>query len=140
MQPLDELKIEVTRIWADQPAAQLCIKLIDFLSTIPKSQAEMFTFAHLSRAVGKARPDEDLLTAITILVSSKIEALDAHAMFVDDNHVEHEISADELKEAKETGSLVHPVTGRLLPDFEKNIIPFFSPSLKFRRLIDSSHG
>ncbi|WP_353213021.1 hypothetical protein [Rhodovarius sp.] len=140
MQAVDDLKIELRRVWSEQPATHLCVKLIDFLSTMPSSQSQMFTFANLSRAVGKAKPDEDLLTAITILVSSKIEALDAHAMFVDENQVEHEISAEELKEAKETGSLIHPVTGYALSDFEKHIIPFFSPSSKFRRLIDPSYG
>jgi hypothetical protein len=64
------------------------------------------------------------------LVSSRVAALDARGLLVDDDHSEHELSADKLADARATGQLVHPETGELVPDFESRVIPFFVPSTR----------
>ena len=91
----------------------------------------MLTFRTLSNAAGKDHVDEELLRAITILVSSKIAALDAHALFVDDDQTEHELDAKEWAQVRRTGRLIHPETGVPVPEFEAKIVPFFVPSARF---------
>ncbi|HWX50530.1 MAG TPA: hypothetical protein VNZ61_20990 [Roseomonas sp.] len=136
MPPIEDLKEEVTRCWAGRPEAELCLKIIDCMALLPAQQREMFTFGNFCRMVGKVKPDLELLTAVTILVGSKIQALDARALFVDEQQKEHEIDLDELSEAKRSGALVHPVTGTLVTEYEAAVIPFFVPSPKFRKLAD----
>jgi hypothetical protein len=66
-----------------------------------------------------------LFNAITILVSSNVAALDAHAMLVDDDETEHEIAIEYLNLARATGEFIHPETGEPIEDFESKVFPFF---------------
>jgi hypothetical protein len=75
--------------------------------------------------------DSELLKAITILVSSSVAALDAHAMLVDDDETEYEISIEYLSEARAVGEFIHPETGMAVADFEAKVFPFFVPSANF---------
>lgn len=92
----------------------------------------MLTFRTFLEALGKEQIDEDLMRALTILVSSRIAALDAKALLVDDDETEHELSAAELAEARSSGQLVHPESGDLVPEFESRVIPFFVPTSRLR--------
>ncbi|MFH5923823.1 hypothetical protein [Roseomonas xinghualingensis] len=139
MPPVDDLKSEVARIWGAAPAAKLCLKIIDFVASLPAEQVRMLTFSNLCRVVGKRAPDGDLLTAVTILVSSKIHALDTHTLFIDDNQAEHEIDPEDLRDAKLSGTLVHPVSGELVSNYEAHLVPFFVPSPKLRGIVDAQH-
>ena len=45
-----------------------------------------------------------------------------------------DISNSELKEARETGELVHPETGELIKDYEEKVYIYFQPSSIVRSL------
>ena len=128
---VDAIKDELLQRWRDEPAAKLCLNIVDFMAQAPHEQLVMLTFGTLSHAAGKKSVDSELLTAITILASSKIAVLDPKALFIDDDETEYEISTEELADAQESGALVHPYTGETLTNFESKIMPFFVPSERF---------
>jgi hypothetical protein len=115
---------------AERSIVPLCVRIVDFVSSLPVDQLRMLTFRSFMEALGKDRIDDELIRGLTILVSSRVAALDARGLLVVDNHSEHELSADQLAEARSAGQLVHPETGILVPEFESRIIPFFVPSAR----------
>ena len=126
-----EIKADLYTRWESDPILPLCLRIVDFVSSLPPDQRRMLTFRSFLEAVGKDRVDDDLMRALTILVSSRVTALDARGLLVDDDNSEHELSAEELAEARLTGQLVHPETGELVSEFEARVIPFFVPSARF---------
>ena len=126
-----EIKAELEKRWRDDLIVRLCMALVDYIGSLPADQLKMLTFPTLSRAVGETRIDDELMRALTILVSSRIAALDARALLVDDDQSEHELDSEELAEARATGRLIHPETGEPVPEFESRVIPFFVPSARF---------
>lgn len=106
----------------------LCFKILDFLSSHSEPNLRMLTFRTLSRAAEKDQVDSELLTAIMILVSSKVAALDARALLIDDDEREYELSTTDLAEARITGELIHPFTGDPVLDFESKVFPYFVPT------------
>jgi hypothetical protein len=126
-----EIKADLEKRWKDDPVVRLCIAILDYMAALPADQLRMLTFRALISAVGKERLDDELMRAMTILVSSRIAALDARALLVDDDQSEHELNPQELAEARATGRLVHPETGELVSEFESKVIPFFVPSARF---------
>ena len=127
----EEIKDKLKKRWGDEPTVAICFAIIDFISNTQSDQLQMLTFASLKSAAKKQEVDSDLLQAITILVSSSVAALDAHAMLVDDDETEHEISIEYLSEARAVGQFIHPETGLTVEDFESKVFPFFVPSANF---------
>jgi hypothetical protein len=125
---LDKLRKELLNSWNDVPAAQICMKILDFVEATPRDELHFLTFKTLCRATGREKVDLELLAAINILAGSRLGLLDAHALFVDDDEDEHELSPADISEARATGELIHPETGESVPDYESHLIPFFSPS------------
>lgn len=127
----EEIKAELSDRWADDPPIiRLCLRLVDFVASLPEEHARMLTFRTLSRAAGKNQIDEELLRALTILVSSRVAALDAHALLVDEDGTENELEPVVLADARASGELIHPETGEPVPEFETKVIPFFVPSAR----------
>jgi hypothetical protein len=126
-----QIKEELQKRWQGDPIVMLCVSIVDFVAALPPDQRRMLTFRTLSKAVGRDRVDDELMRALTILVSSRVAAFDAHAMLVDDDESEHEIDPTELAHARSTGELIHPETGRPVAEFETRVIPFFVPSARF---------
>ncbi len=129
---IEELKGQVKDVWRDQPAVELCFRVLDFLGSAKKpEQLKMITFRDLVRVTGKNTVDSDLLTAVAILTNSSLSVLDARVLLVDDDDKEYEISSEDFAEARRTGTLIHPYSGSAISDFEDHIIPFFVPSVRF---------
>ncbi|MBP2489128.1 hypothetical protein JOH50_004855 [Rhizobium leguminosarum] len=135
---LNEIREEYRKIWGDLPVGPLCLGIIDFVASTPPEELHFLTFKTLSTAVGKDGPDYDVLAAVTILTSSRLAIFDAHAMLVDDDETEHELTPEEFAEAKRTGTLIHPETGSPVADFESHVVPFFAPTDAIYR--ELSHG
>lgn len=100
----------------------------------------MLTYRTLVEVAGRNQVDEQLLMALNVLVSSRVEALDARALFVDEDDNEHELNTKEFAEVMRDGELIHPGYGEPVPDFESRLIPFFVPSKKFCNMAGTDHG
>jgi hypothetical protein len=126
-----EIKAELSARWRDDPIVGLCNAIVDYVAALPRGQAELLTFGTLSKAVGKKQLDEELIRALTILVSSRVAALDARGLLVDEDDTEHELEPFDFAKARATGLLIHPETGQPVVNFESRVIPFFVPSARF---------
>lgn len=104
------------------------MRILDFVEKTPHNELRFLTFTTLCNATGRKSVDGDLLAAVNILASSRLALFDAHALFVDDDETEHEISPAEIAEARATGEFIHPETGERVSDYERHIIPFFTPN------------
>lgn len=127
----DDIRKELKERWAGTRAVELCFQIVDFVAKLPADHSRMLTFKTITHITGKKSVDDDLLAAINILASTRIAALDAHAMLVDDDNEEHEIEPSELASAQATGTLIHPETGEKVSDYEEKVFPFFVPTDRF---------
>lgn len=127
---IESVKAELKERWADQPALELCVRIVDYIGRVGAQQSSMLTYRSFAKILNRDNVDSDIIQAIAILSSSNIAALDPHALFVDEDDNEHEIPAEELSEAIQDGNVIHPVTGVKLLDAHDRIIPFFEPSEK----------
>lgn len=134
MSGIADLKAELTERWSGNAVVELCLRIIDVLSTLPDEEAKMLTFASFKNAANKPSIDEELIRAVALLANTSIHALDSKLLFIDDNDREFEIEKDFLADARRDGEFIHPETGIPVDEFESKIIPFFVPSDKFRRL------
>ncbi|MCC0035324.1 MAG: hypothetical protein H6887_08705 [Hoeflea sp.] len=127
----EDIRNELKERWSASPAFTLCLQIVDFVEQLPADQARMLTFKTITNAIGRNKIDDELLVALNILASTRIAALDAHAMLIDDDREEHEIEPEALAKAQMSGSLVHPETGEPVPDYEEKVFPFFVPTDRF---------
>ena len=74
--------------------------------------------------------DNDVQVAMTILVSSSIHILELKFMYISDDE-EFEVEEENLIITKTEKTLIHPITGDAVPDFEGHVFPFFVPSEQF---------
>lgn len=125
---LEDLRKEILDRWPDVPAADICMKILDYVVSKPRDELHFLTLTTLCRATGRGEVDVELLAAINILAGSRLGLLESHALFVDDDESEHELTPEEISQARATGELIHPQTGEAVADYERHLIPFFSPS------------
>lgn len=130
---LDEIREEYRTRWGELPVGLVCLEIIDFVASKPVEQLRFLTFSTLSNAAGRQNIDVEVLAAINLLTSSRLAILESHAMLVDDDDTEHELTAEEFAEARKTGVLIHPETGKAVHDFEEHLIPFFSATEELQR-------
>ncbi|EGL62699.1 hypothetical protein AGRO_4605 [Agrobacterium sp. ATCC 31749] len=130
---LDEIREEYRTRWGELPVGVVCLDIIDFIASKPVDQLRFLTFTTLCQAAGRESIDLEVLAAINLLTSSKLAIFESHAMLVDEDDTEHELSAEEFAEARKTGTLIHPETGEPVPDFETHLIPFFAPTEELQR-------
>lgn len=131
------IKKEFLERWRDDPPlATLCLQIIDFMAAQKRGELQMLTFTSFMNATGKQEIDSQLLKAIAVLVNSSHALLVTHAMLVDEEDQEYEIAPEEWADARETGHLIHPLTGMPVEDFESKVFPFFVPSQYFQSALD----
>lgn len=136
---IDAIKADLEREWTGLPVTQLCIDLLRFIIRRPSASFERLTFPALAEGMGRMQVDEDLISAVTILVSSRMQMLTARAIFIDDDSVERDIDISEINGADRTGWLTHPVTGDRIFDYATRLIPFVSPSDRMIEVITGAH-
>lgn len=140
MSAIEDIKQAIATSWPAARGAELSIRLLDFVVHLPESETRLMTMPMLARGLGLSRVDQDLLTAITILVSSRLELLQPRAMLIEDDEKEFELEPGELSAARNEGALAHPETGELIPDFEAKLYPFFVPTQRLKSIMQNEHG
>lgn len=131
MSDLDQLRIDLIASWGDRPAGGLSVRLFDRLASTPVEELAMLTYPTLAKILERSRVDHELVVAVGMLVTSSVHALEARAMFIDDDDQEYELSARDVAQAARTGHLEHPGSGDVIADFDDKIMPFFVPSHRF---------
>lgn len=128
---LRQLKDEISEGWPDLAAADLSLRIIEFMAPLDEQELRMLTIPVLLRASGHSEVDRDFLTALAILAGSTVHVLDAKAILTDDSEEEFNLESDDLATARREGALAHPESGELIEDFEAKLIPYFQSSDRF---------
>ena len=128
---------QIIEDWSEKTQSEICIAILDYLLRNQFSSLLYITYGSLRIVVGEKYKDTDLLEAIQYLCGDRTKLLKAKFEIIeDDNHIDIENS--ELKEAYETGQLLHPETGELISDFESKVSMYFQPSLLVKKLFKSN--
>ena len=129
-----EIKSEFKRLWLGNDALELSLQVIDALSRLTEIEEERLTFAAIMRLAGRKAIDELLMRAVALLANTSARVLNSRLLFVDDDDLEFEIQKSQLATARSAGAFAHPVTGKLVVDFETKLVPFFVISEEFKLL------
>lgn len=140
MSKFDEIKEAIAIGWPAVPSAALSIRLLDFVVKLPEAETRLMTIPMLANGIGHEEIDGDLLTAITILVSSSLSLLQPRAMFIEEGEEEFELGPADLSAARQQGVLAHPQTGEAIADFETKLYPFFVPTARLKAIMQTEHG
>tara|TARA_E500000318_G_scaffold101694_1_gene105362 strand:+ start:170 stop:571 length:402 start_codon:yes stop_codon:yes gene_type:complete len=127
---IENARKEVVAGWGETPAAALSMRILDYISCTNRRELQMLTFRQICHAARVDSINEDLLSALAILTSDRVEALTTRAMFVDFDETEYELDADTFRDIQSSGEFVHPETGDLVEEFQSRIFPFFVPSVE----------
>ncbi|WP_376707764.1 N-acyl amino acid synthase FeeM domain-containing protein [Bradyrhizobium semiaridum] len=130
----------------DDPALPLCLKILDHLATSDGTERGTLNFRVLSRVVGKAQVDEELLRALTIMTTLQIVTTSTEALlvpkgsFLDHNGVEFPVTLGRLSAAWRSQRFFHPQTGMPIDDFEDRVSLYFEPSSLLREALHPPAG
>lgn len=103
-----------------------CEKILDYLLSRPVDQLSHLTYGSLQVAIGGS--DEDIVRAVQYLCISKVGVLTAHYELSDnDEDIYYPLSDEDIREAGIHGTLVHPETGELVPDYADKVLMYFNP-------------
>jgi hypothetical protein len=117
--------------WGSQPQSKICIAILDHLLNLNTTDSPHITYSLLQKSIQDlqqtAYKDRDLLLAVQYLCGERVPLLEAKFELID-NGISFPISNSVLKNARETGELIHPQNGGLIIDFEDRIFMYFQPS------------
>ncbi|KEO53764.1 hypothetical protein [Thalassospira permensis] len=127
---LENARNEVVAGWGGTQAAKLCMRILDYIAEANFQELRMLTFRQLCNASKLDAVNEDLIAALAILTSEKVDVLKSGALFVDIDETEYELSSEELRQIQLYGTFIHPDTGEAVDEIEARVFPFFAPSDK----------
>lgn len=128
-----QIEEQIHQDWLQQPQSEICIAILDYLVRSNSRFISHITYGSLRKVVGKAYDNRDLLTAIQYLCGDRTHLLETKFELIDNDNY-FDISDDEMLEARETGQLLHPETGKLICDFEDKVFIYFQPSSVVKNL------
>lgn len=122
----DELKAQVMALLGEDPAALVCLQLVDELAELPCDRGLMLTYTTLQKMIHRNEIDYPLIAAVSFLTSSKCAILEAHGHFVDDEGEEFELEDSDFQRLLVTGELTHPRTGEDVYQPRDKVTPVFA--------------
>lgn len=125
---------EIERKLGKDSVGKLCAKLITFMCDHPNDELRMLTFTSIGNILKCDPVSDEVIRAITILVSSKLKVLEKHHLFIDDDDNEYFVNSKDFAEIYQTGVFPHPNTGELVEDWQKKLVPYFTPTKDFLRI------
>jgi len=128
-----ELIEQIRSDWSTKIQSKICIAILDYLFHDKRKNISHITYTTLRKVTGDIYTNEDLMIAIQYLCGDRVKLLDVKFELIEDEQF-FDISNIELKEAQETGELVHPETGELIKDYQEKVCLYFQPSFLVKSL------
>lgn len=122
----EELKVHVTAMLGESPAAGVCRQLVDQLAALQDDRGRMLTYTSMQKMIHRNKIDHPLISAVNFLTSSKYAILEAHGQFVDDDGEEFELSDIDFQRLLLIGELIHPRTGEQVHRPRDKVTPVFT--------------
>lgn len=102
--------------------ADICEKILNYLQSRPVHQLTHLTYGNIQVAINEY--SEDVLKAVQYLCNIKV--LSVHYEFCDNDNDEYfPLSLDDVNDAQNLGTLVHPETGELIQDYKDKVLKYF---------------
>ncbi|MEL6459944.1 MAG: hypothetical protein AAFQ91_17105 [Cyanobacteria bacterium J06621_15] len=124
---------QIHQDWLQQPQSQICVAILDYLIRNNFQNLSHITYGSLRKVVGTVYDNQDLLAAIQYLCGERTHLLEAKFELIENDNY-FDISDEEMIEARETGQLLHPETGKLIRNFEDKVFIYFQPSSVVKNL------
>jgi hypothetical protein len=132
-----EVLQQIVEDWGNEPQANICAEIFNFLLSVELSQATHITYGSLRQVVQNCTSDQKMLGAIQYLCGDRIPLLEAKFELIDD-YGEFDLPNSEVREARESGELIHPETGETITDIEEKIFMYFQPGVLVKELRTSN--
>lgn len=120
---------------ASSPQFSVCEKIFNYLLSRPLNQLKHLTHGSLKIAIGEYRSDIDFLKAIQYLCGDRVHVLSIHFELMENNDY-FQLDYDDIRDAQDTGRLVHPETGEYVDNFEEKVLMYFTPGSKIYEVTD----
>lgn len=117
------------------PQFSVCEKIFNYLLSRPLNQLKHLTYGSLKIAIGEYRSDVDFLKVIQYLCGDRVHVLSIHFELMENNDY-FQLDYDDIRDAKNTGRLVHPETGEYIDNFEEKVLMYFTPGSKVHEVMD----
>ncbi|MEO1187036.1 MAG: hypothetical protein AAFX46_21220 [Cyanobacteria bacterium J06636_27] len=124
---------QIHQDWLQKPQSKICVAILDYLIRNNFQNLSHITYGSLRKVVGTVYDNQDLLAAIQYLCGERTHLLEAKFELIENDNY-FDISDEEMIEARETGQLLHPETGKLIRNFEDKVFIYFQPSSVVKNL------
>jgi len=113
--------------WGKEPQSEICISILDYLSSRLANPPRHITNALLQQIAGSRYSSAEILIAVQYVCGDRVHLLEPRFELIEDDQA-YDIAKSELRLAHKTGQLVHPETGELIDNFEDKVFIYFEPS------------
>lgn len=124
MQRKDIIRRAINKRWHDDDAGEICLKILDFVSSRSEQNEVMLNYADLHRITGRGFDNAVLQRALAILIS-RFDALSLGLVFFDDYGKAFYLDGEQKLAFIESGYLAHPETGQNIEDAENRTYPYY---------------
>ena len=124
MQRKDIIRLAIEERWRGDDASEICLQILDFISSKSDQNEVMLNYADLHRITGKKFDNTVLQRALAILIS-RFSALKLGLVFFDENGQAFYLDREQKFEFVENGYLAHPETGQDVEDAENRTYPYY---------------
>ncbi len=127
---LTQIKDEIEGSYNRDPLFGALQQVVAFFEKADRGELRLITINQLSEISGVPRSDGQLIRLISILASPSLPLMKMCFLY-SNGEVEHEISDEEVAEARATGFFIDPDTGLKDENYEKNMLPYFRATPEF---------
>ncbi|OBQ21530.1 hypothetical protein [Anabaena sp. AL93] len=131
----EHIKNQIYEDWGDKPQSQICLELLDYLLRVAANRLVHITYGSLKQVINKNYTDSDILQAIQYLSCDRTNLLETNFELIENDENIYPLSKTEVSIAQNTGELIHPETGKLVPDFHEKVFMYFKPSSLIKNII-----
>lgn len=125
---LRDLEKEIIRIFGDDPACEIALKILHALQNVPLRNASRLTLSYFCKITNADKIDNDLMRVLAILSGSNLHILNSRFVYYDEYDKPYDISPEEFAEATRDGFLINKDTGEPDETFSARTYPYFQLS------------
>ncbi|OEU52308.1 MAG: hypothetical protein BA861_07005 [Desulfobacterales bacterium S3730MH5] len=131
---MQQITDRIREDWGDSPQSRICLTILDYIRTYPGGRLSHITPGSLHRLFGGEYDDPHILGAAQYLCGDRVRILDIRFELIDTDDQTFVLDNEDIREAEETGCLIHPETGDPVKNFKNKVFIFFEPSTAAKQI------
>lgn len=132
MPSFDQIRRNVLTVIEDDGERKLCLSLIDEIEKHIAPPRGTWTYQSLSKWIGVKATDPIFQDCVNLLVTSpSAKALELHFLFFDPAVPDDPgtpLTEEQTAQAFGEGVFIHPDKGEPVPNFKRQLVPYFTPA------------